>query len=1409
MNNPGATYRLQFNGEFNFEKFAKIIPFLEKLGISTVYASPIFKSTPGSTHGYDGVNPNEIDPEIGTLADLKSLSALLKEKNISWLQDIVPNHMAFHPENPWLMDVLEKGRQSVYAGFFDIAWNSRLFQGKLMVPFLGTNLNEELERGNVAMVFTGSGFSMQYGEDIYPLNARSYATFFNREMASKNQAFEGISRQVDEIEEVENPEMYSLRWNELRMQVASLFQNDELKIILEQRLEEVNADTTNLNEIIDQQTYVLCNWQKTEEQINFRRFFTVNDLICLNIQDEKVFETYHDLIKSLVHEGVFQGLRVDHIDGLFDPRAYLEHLRKLAGPDTYLVVEKILGKNEEMPLEWPVQGTTGYEFLAAVNNLLTNKSSEKSFTQFYQELTGNSQSVRQQLQKKKAFILFDQMGGELENLYQLFVELNLISNDKLEQIGKENLKQSIAGFLIHCPVYRYYGNSLPFSEQEISDIKNIFNDVRSENSHLIDAVDCVESALLGMAGRDDVDYNARALEFYQRCMQFTGPLMAKGGEDTLMYTNDRFIGHNDVGDSVENFGLSIREFHIAMKKRQRNWPLSLNTTSTHDTKRGEDVRARLNVLTDLDDEWFQNVKKWQEINASLRKEFTAPDRNDEYLIYQTIAGAYPMPGQEEDDFPDRFEAYLEKALREAKTNTTYAEPNDDYESGTKSFARKLLSKNSEFWKCFASFHEKIADYGIVNSLSQLVLKFMCPGIPDVYQGAESWDFSLVDPDNRRPVDFEKRLQILTQIGEQQNQGGFLAELWKDRYNSGVKLWLTQQLFELRKKYPLVFSEGEYVPFEVKGKLKNHIIAFARIYKTTVVAVVAPLHISRICRDQQTDILHLDWGDTKIVLPPNLDVAWERDLAGNGSTLRSTLLPGELFREFPVSVLNGVKADNTRRAGILLHISSLPSSFGIGDLGPESYVFADFLERTHQRVWQLLPLNPTEQSQGNSPYSALSSRAGNPTLISPEMLAADGLLDEIDLTSYFVENTGHVDFEKVEPFKIELLKKAFKNFLADPEKFPLAEYRSFCEKNFEWLEDFALYMVIRDQHSGKSWPEWEVDFKLRNEDVLKQLLVNKSDEIDFVKWVQYIFDKQWNALRSYCNARDITFLGDMPFYVSYNSADVWSHRELFMLDEEGKITGAAGVPPDTFSEDGQLWGMPVFNWDAMEKQGYDWWIQRLRKNVELFDITRLDHFRAFADYWSVPGGEKNARNGSWKLGPGSAFFHAVMSALGELPFVAEDLGEVNPAVYALRDEFNLRGMKVLQYAFEESMPHSDHIPHNYRENFIAYTGTHDNNTVKGWYRKEADQEIRKRLEEYLGKEINEDNISEAMIRLVYGSVAALAILPVQDVLNLDENSKMNSPGSPENNWTWRLVQGQLNQETENKLKYWSRLYNRGF
>jgi 4-alpha-glucanotransferase len=493
----------------------------------------------------------------------------------------------------------------------------------------------------------------------------------------------------------------------------------------------------------------------------------------------------------------------------------------------------------------------------------------------------------------------------------------------------------------------------------------------------------------------------------------------------------------------------------------------------------------------------------------------------------------------------------------------------------------------------------------------------------------------------------------------------------------------------------------------------------------------------------------------------------------------------------------------RNAGILLHITSLPSNFGIGDLGPEAWRFVEFLHRSGQRYWQLLPVNPVSEAQQYSPYSSTSSMAGNPLLISPELLKSDGMLTASELRKHTVPSRTIADYREAKQIRNVLLRKAADNFF----KRSVSAFAKFCQREAHWLNDFSLFTVLKHHHGDTPWFSWESELITRSPNALKKFSNEFRDELQYVMWQQYIFFTQWHQLRTYAHSCGVQFFGDLPFYVSYDSADVWANREIFNVDKLGAMKGVAGVPPDYFNRNGQLWGMPTFKWDILKSGEYDWWVRRIQQNMKMFDLLRLDHFRAFADYWEVPASHSTAKKGKWRPGPGRHFFEVLQSKLKILSLVAEDLGDINDAVIELRTDLKIPGMKILQFAFGNNMPASDYIPHNYERNFIVYTGTHDNNTTVGWFLNDISANTRKQIAAYISKPVDEINIHSELSRLAYASIAKTAIIPLQDVLGLDGKARMNTPASTANNWLWRFRKGSLTNSLERKLLAMVRLYNR--
>lgn len=473
----------------------------------------------------------------------------------------------------------------------------------------------------------------------------------------------------------------------------------------------------------------------------------------------------------------------------------------------------------------------------------------------------------------------------------------------------------------------------------------------------------------------------------------------------------------------------------------------------------------------------------------------------------------------------------------------------------------------------------------------------------------------------------------------------------------------------------------------------------------------------------------------------------------------------------------------RRSGILIHLTSLPSRYGIGDFGPEAYRFVDFLARAEQGFWQILPLNPTDTAYGNSPYHSLSAFAYNPLLISPELLHREGLLDRADIESLPDFPEEKVDFPSVAAFKNGLYQRAFGRFR------PGFEFEEFCHSNSSWLDDYALFVAMKGKNRGRAWSEWEPPIKDRHSDALHLLREQLRTRIEKEKFLQYACDKQWRSLKEYCNQKLIHVIGDIPIYVDYDSVDVWAAPEMFKLDKEKKPYAVAGVPPDYFSATGQLWGNPLYDWDELKRHNFDWWIQRIERNLNVFDMVRIDHFRGLVGYWEVPATESTAIQGQWREAPAWDLFHRLNKRFPFLPVIAEDLGTITPDVREVMRHFKFPGMKVLLFAFGEDNPMHPYLPHTYEENYVVYTGTHDNNTVRGWIQNEAGPEEKKRLARYLGKEFTEKDIHWDFIRLAMMSVAFASIIPMQDVLGLGEEARMNRPARNEGNWEWRLGPGQ--------------------
>jgi (1->4)-alpha-D-glucan 1-alpha-D-glucosylmutase len=920
MDIPSATYRLQLNRDFPFKKVKEITSYLLELGISHVYASPIFKAKKGSLHGYDIVDPRQINHEIGGLGEFEELTAQLEGHGLGWLQDIVPNHMAFDAENEMLMDVLENGARSNFFKYFDIAWDHPYtsMKGRLLAPFLGKFHGEAMEEGEIKIRYDADGFKVIYYDVSFPLRIESYTHLLThrleelkRKLGRKHPDFIKLLGILYVLKTLSSQEGGEEGYDQVMFVKGTLWevytQNEVVRHFIDENLDAFNGERVRLlDRLLAEQLFRLSFWKVATEEINYRRFFTVNDLISLRTDDEEVFNHTHTLIFKLLRDGHMTGLRIDHIDGLYDPRTYLERLRK-EGKDIYIVVEKILGLNEELPLSWPVQGTTGYDFLNYLNRLFCKSENERVFNRVYASFTGFKDTFDDLVTEKKRLILGKHMAGDVDNLAHQLKDIS--SRDRYgTDITLYGLKRTLVDVMASFPVYRTYLSKEDSRETDRACINKAVEKAREGQPGLTYELDFVERFLL-TPWRDDLsqeDRNER-LGFIMKFQQFTGPLMAKGFEDTMLYVYNRLISLNEVGGSPGLFGITLNQFHDFNSGRINHWPHSLNATSTHDTKRGEDARARLNVLSELPHEWEDRLKTWSRLNRKRKRKvrgLEAPDRNDEYFLYQTLIGAFPLCKEDLLEFGDRMKHYILKAVREAKVHTAWLKPDAEYENAYLSFLDDILVPGNPFLEAFIPFSTKVAHFGIFNSLSQTLIKMTSPGVPDFYQGSELWDLNLVDPDNRRPVDFAKREAYLTEIRRRIKIDilNLIRELLSTREDGRIKLFLIHRVLTARREKSHLFLEGVYLPLEPVGSFKEQIIAYARRKGSEWAVTVAPRFLTALVGEGEDPLGEERWKGTRLVLPEEAPERWIDAVTGKDIKGERDLAVGEILKFFPAALL---------------------------------------------------------------------------------------------------------------------------------------------------------------------------------------------------------------------------------------------------------------------------------------------------------------------------------------------------------------------------------------------------------------------------------------------------------------------------------------------------------------------------
>lgn len=927
MRIPTATYRIQFHSEFKFQAAQKIISYLVDLGITDIYASPIFKARAGSTHGYDVVDPTQINPELGTPEDFEALVKEIKKYDMGWLQDIVPNHMAYDSQNAWLMDVLENGPDSESFDFFDIEWERAYedMKGRVLAPMLGNFYGNCLENGEIQLKYDETGLSVNYYSLKLPVRVESYAKFITqnlgqlaRVLGRRHPDFIKLLGILYLIKSAPGETKGKERYDQIAFVKGLLWElyteNPDVKEFIDGNIKFFNGEAGNpesfnpLDSLLNEQFYRLAFWKVGAEEINYRRFFTVNELISVKIQEIKIFHKAHDLVSQLIEQGKVSGLRIDHIDGLYDPTEYLKRLRDKVG-DAYITVEKILEFKEKLPECWPIEGTSGYDFLNYVNGIFCQRESEKELTDLYVKFTGFNSSYEEQFIEKKNLIVEKNLAGDVDNLTQILRKIAGQSR-RSSDFTINGLKRALAEVLRVFPVYRTYVNGDGLSEQDRGYIEEAIAQAKERIPLLVNELNYIEKLLLLQWEQSlTEDEKADRLHFVMRMQQLSGPLMAKGIEDTLFYVYNRHLALNEVGGHPGKFGITAEDFHEFNQHQNLAWPHKMNATATHDTKRGEDVRARLQVLSEIPEEWEKQVKTWSEINLpkkSYVRGKAVPVPNDEYFFYQSLLGAYPFDESENKSFLGRVKDYILKSIREAKLHTAWLRPDSDYEAGFLAFVERVLdaSDENQFMKHFLPFQKWIASYGIYNSLSQTLLKYTSPGVPDTYQGTELWDLSMVDPDNRRPVNYERRIEYLKEIKTQAQIDihQLLDRLLSHKEDGRIKLFLTHKVLQARKQNLAVFQQGDYQALDVVGKYRDCVVAFARSFGDKMAIAVAPRFFTTLVKPGELPLGEQVWADTKLLMPQGVESTWRDAITNQIVSGGDRVAIAQILQHFPVALL---------------------------------------------------------------------------------------------------------------------------------------------------------------------------------------------------------------------------------------------------------------------------------------------------------------------------------------------------------------------------------------------------------------------------------------------------------------------------------------------------------------------------
>jgi (1->4)-alpha-D-glucan 1-alpha-D-glucosylmutase len=977
---PCATYRLQFNHSFTFAAAARVVSYLHALGVSDCYSSPYFKACPGSPHGYDVIDHGTLNPELGSDEDYGAFTAELRRHRMGQILDVVPNHVGIaRGKNPRWADVLENGPSALSAPFFDIDWApvKAALANKVLLPILGDQYGRVLENQELALSYQDGAFFLVYYDHHLPIAPRPSTAILSHRLGDLERTLGADHPHLLEFRSI----ITALTHLPLRTETdrEKVMERNREKEIIKKRLAALTAECAAvatfvadnvrffngtkgesrsfdpLDALLDDQAYRLAYWRVAAEEINYRRFFDINELAAVRTEDPAVFAVIHQLPLRLLEEGKITGVRIDHVDGLYDPSGYLWRLQQAAyqalhagAPalngahprqgnhhaaqvqsahepplphlPCYVVVEKILSPGEQLPEHWPVHGTTGYDFLTALNGIFIEQDQEKRLTDIYRRFSRTRVDFPELVYASKKLIMLTSLSSEINLLaHQLdrLSERNRHSRDFTLNSLTHATREIIACF----PVYRTYIEDSGVAESDRAIVERAVARAKRKNPATDASVFNFVRDVLLLRFPDSASEADREAQhaFVMKFQQYTGPVIAKGVEDTAFYIDNRLVSLNEVGGTPEQFGTSPAAFHQHNRERLERWPHTLLATTTHDTKRSEDVRARINVLSEIPGEWGAVLNRWSRINKKkkpLVEGQPAPDRNEEYLLYQTLLGAWPFAPMAADEyaaFKQRIQAYMHKATKEAKVHTSWINPHQAYDDAVQEFVSTVID-GALFFNDFQTLRYKVAQFGLYNSLAQALLKLTVPGVPDVYQGTELWDFSLVDPDNRRPVDYDHRRRLLAALQEQirtagHDLAGLAGELLDAREDGRIKLYVTHRTLTYRREHPGLFSAGAYLPVEGMGRCAEHVYAFMRRYHQRVILVAVPRLLARLVPDPHVPPVgsHI-WGDSWLAVPPlsagqcyrNLFTGETVEAAGHNGSMALAL--DKVFANFPVALL---------------------------------------------------------------------------------------------------------------------------------------------------------------------------------------------------------------------------------------------------------------------------------------------------------------------------------------------------------------------------------------------------------------------------------------------------------------------------------------------------------------------------